>query len=304
MIEQLLGETSGLATRQQLLGRVPRTVLDGFVGREKLDRVFPHVYCRAGARLDDRTYLRAALSHAGPGAVLSHLTALAAHGLRPLSRDCVHLTVAHEVRRAGARDLVVHRRVRFDPASDQCTRRMGLPVTTLARALVDSWPLLPKADRRPLLLDTVRRGLVEVSELREALAERPNVGGAAALAQAIELAAAGCQSELEALGVLRVFTHRSLPRSTGQYEIRLPDGRKLHPDRAWPEAKLALELDGARFHTSPEDRERDLRRDRDLAAMGWLVLRYTYADVLQDPDGVRAALLAVYETRMRQLAVG
>jgi hypothetical protein len=283
---------------------VPRTAVDGFVGRQKLDRVFPHVYCRAGAHLDDRTFLRAALLHAGPDAVLSHVTALSVHGLRPLSRGCVHLTVAHAVRRAGARHLVVHRRVRFDPTSDQCTRRMGLPVTTLARALIDSWPLLPKADRRPLLLDVVRRKVVEIRELRDALAERPNVGGAGALAQAIDLAAAGCQSELEALGVLRVFTHRSLPRSTGQYEIKLPDGRKLHPDRAWPEAKLAVEMDGARFHTSPEDRQRDLDRDRELAALGWVVLRFTYAEVLKDPDGVRAKVLAVYRTRVIQLAAG
>jgi len=137
--------------------------------------------------------------------------------------------------------------------------------------------------------------------VRAALAERPNVGGHRGLAQAIDLAEAGCQSELEAMGVLSVFRHRSMPASVGQYAIRV-GGRVLHPDRAWPEVKLAVELDGARFHTDPDARRRDLARDAALAGIGWLVLRFTYADVVRDPDGVRARVLAVYRARSAQLA--
>ena len=75
-------------------------------------------------------------------------------------------------------------------------------------------------------------------------------------------------------------------------------------DRAWSEVKLAVELDGARYHTSPEDRRRDLARDTALAALGWVVLRFTYAEVLRDPEGVRARILEVYRTRLAQLRVG
>jgi hypothetical protein len=302
-IEQTLADHGGLATRQQLLARVPRTVLDGYVGRRFLDRVFPRVYCRAGRHRDDRLVLRAALAHVGPGAALSHLTALHLHGAHPLTRP-LHLTVDHDTRRAGARDLVVHRRLRFDVASEQCTVRAGLPVTALPRSLVDSWPLLSRVERRPLLLETVRRRRTTAHALRAALAERPNVAGHAALAQTIELIADGCQSELEVMGVLTVFTHRSLPRGIGQYRIPLPDGVAVHADRAWPEVKLAVEMDGARFHTSPEDRQRDLARDAALAAIGWVVLRFTYAEVLRDPDGVRARVLAVHRMRTSQLAAG
>jgi very-short-patch-repair endonuclease len=35
--------------------------------------------------------------------------------------------------------------------------------------------------------------------------------------------------------------------------------------------------------------------------MGWLVLRFTYAEVLRDPDGVRAKVLTVLRIRMAQL---
>ena len=52
-------------------------------------------------------------------------------------------------------------------------------------------------------------------------------------------------------------------------------------------ARVAVELDGAAFHGSREARERDLRRDTALAAAGWIVLRFSYARLIADPDGCR-----------------
>jgi very-short-patch-repair endonuclease len=299
VIREAVRDNDGLATRQQLLERIPAVVLDGHIGRRNLTRVFPHVYRLNDAPVDDVTLLRAALVHAGPVAALSHTTALAVWGLRSLERP-LHLTVDQSLKRAGAPQLVVHRRLHFDPESSQCVQRQGLRVTTLPRTLVDSWPLLAPEQRRPLALDVARQGKVTPAQLREALAERSNVGGRRALLQTIDLIDDGCQSELEAHGVLNVFRHRSMPSSVGQYRIQLPTGR-IRLDRAWPEVKLAVELDGATHHTSPQDRRRDLARDRELAALGWLVLRFTYGDVLRDPEGVRAKVLEVYGTRLAQL---
>ncbi|WP_246064062.1 DUF559 domain-containing protein [Blastococcus colisei] len=302
MVRDALDENGGLATRRQLLERIPAVVLDGHIGRRNLLRVFPHVYRHRDVAFDDHALLRAALLHAGPVAALSHTTALAVWGLRGLERP-LHLTVDQGLKRTGALDLVVHRRLRFDPGSDQCIERQGLRVTRLPRTLVDSWPLLPTQERRPLVLDVSRRGLVTPAQVREALSERSNVAGRRALLQAIDLIEDGVQSELEAHGVLNVFRHHSLPRSVGQRAVDLPTGR-IRLDRCWPEVKLAVELDGAAHHTSPEDRQKDLARDRELAALGWVVLRFTYADVLRDPEGVRAKVLAVYTARMRQLRAG
>jgi REase_MTES_1575 len=299
VIREAMQLDDGLATRRTLLQHVPGVVLDGHIGRRNLVRVFPHVYRLRDKAEDDLTILRAALLHVGPPGALSHTTALAVWGVRPLERP-LHATVDQSVRRAGAPDLRVHRRLRFDPASDQCVERLGVRVTVLARSLIDSWPLLPPAERRPLALDIARRRLVTAGQLREALSERPNVAGRHTLRQTIDLIADGCQSELEAMGVLHVFRHRSMPPSVGQYPIDLPTGR-IRLDRAWPEVKLAVELDGAQHHTSPEDRRRDLARDSALAALGWVVLRFTYADVLRDPDAVRARVLAAYRTRKAQL---
>jgi very-short-patch-repair endonuclease len=302
VIRAAVQDNGGLVTRRQLLERVPGVVLDGHIGRRNLVRVFPHVYRLRDTRADDLTLLRAALLHAGPVAALSHTTALAVWGVRHLEHP-LHLTVDQSLKRAGATGLAVHRRLRFDPESTQCVQRRGLTITALPRTIIDSWPLLPPAERRPLALDVARRRLVTAPQLREALAERSNVGGRRMLLQTIDLIDDGCQSELEAHGVLNVFRHRSLPPSVGQYRIELPTGR-IRLDRAWPEVKLAVELDGAAHHTSPENRREDLARDRALAGLGWVVLRFTYADVLRDPDAVRAKVLEVYRTRMAQLRAG
>jgi hypothetical protein len=297
-IRDVLDSTGGVASRTQLLRVIPSTVLDGQLGRGQLQRVFPHVYAARGNRVPDQTCLRAALLHAGDAAALSHTSSLYVWGVLPLRRP-LHLTVDQSRRRAGTQGLVVHRRNDFDPAA-HCSVVRGLRVTELARSLVDAWPLLEPKERRPLLLDVVRERRTTTKDLRASLAERPNVGGHRSLAQAVDLAENGCESELEAMGVLNVFRHRSLPPSVGQFEVTFGD-RRARLDRAWPEVRLAVELDGAQFHTSPEDRRRDLARDAALAAAGWVVLRFTYADVLRDPDGVRARVLAVYRTRAAQL---
>jgi very-short-patch-repair endonuclease len=298
----VMESSGGVATRRQLLQHLPPAVLDGTLGRRHLVRVFPHVYRLRDAAADEESTLRAALLHAGPEAALSHTTALAVWGVCALARP-LHLTVDAGIRRAGAPDLIVHRRKDFDPESSQCLERRGFRVTTLPRTVIDSWPLLPPAERRPLVLDLARRRLVTARQLDEALAERPNVAGRRGLRQAIDLVADGVRSELEAHGVLNVFRHRSLPPSVGQVRITLASGR-IYLDRAWPEAKLAVELDGARYHTSSEDRRNDLGRDTALAALGWVVLRFTYADVLRDPEGVRARVLEVYRVRLAQLQAG
>lgn len=54
-----------------------------------------------------------------------------------------------------------------------------------------------------------------------------------------------------------------------------------------------FELDGAKWHGSPEARERDLRRDAALAARGFRVVRLTHDRLIRQPEEVRAQILAI-----------
>jgi very-short-patch-repair endonuclease len=55
--------------------------------------------------------------------------------------------------------------------------------------------------------------------------------------------------------------------------------------------RLVLELDGAEWHTGIDAIERDRRRDRELVARGYLVMRVTYRQLLERWDEVEAQIL-------------
>jgi very-short-patch-repair endonuclease len=94
-----------------------------------------------------------------------------------------------------------------------------------------------------------------------------------------------------------------LPAPHLQYRVDLPGG-PVRLDAAWPELKIAVEFDGAAFHGSPGARERDLRRDAALAALGWVVLRVGYRDVTERPAVCRAQIAAVHRQRAGMVPPG
>jgi hypothetical protein len=117
------------------------------------------------------------------------------------------------------------------------------------------------------------------------------------LTELLGFIAGGCESELEIYGVRHVLAIPGIPPCEQQYRLLLRDG-PVRLDAAWPEVRMAVELDGAAFHGSPEARERDLRRDAALAAQGWLVLRFSYRRLMREPEACRAEILAAYRRRI------
>ena len=57
------------------------------------------------------------------------------------------------------------------------------------------------------------------------------------------------------------------------------------------EGRIVVELDGFEFHRTRQQFREDRRRDRELVAQGYLVLRFTAWDVMHDMDRVVAAVL-------------
>jgi very-short-patch-repair endonuclease len=69
-----------------------------------------------------------------------------------------------------------------------------------------------------------------------------------------------------------------------QYDVHRPDGRWIaRVDLALPELRIAIEYDGREVHDRPDVFVRDRRRQNDLVAAGWTVLRFSAAD-LRSPD--------------------
>lgn len=56
-----------------------------------------------------------------------------------------------------------------------------------------------------------------------------------------------------------------------------------------------VELDGFEHHATRRGFAEDRRRDRELVALGYRVLRFTYDEVVGDPGQVATAVIAALE---------
>ena len=53
-------------------------------------------------------------------------------------------------------------------------------------------------------------------------------------------------------------------------------------DVAFPDKKIAVELDGEPFHSSPHARKRDARKNWVLKKMGWTLFRFWGKEIMED----------------------
>ena len=68
-------------------------------------------------------------------------------------------------------------------------------------------------------------------------------------------------------------------------------------DLLWRDAKLVVEIDGYAFHSSRRAFERDRRKDRELHALGYRVIRITWRELVEEAEAVVAALAAALSPR-------
>jgi very-short-patch-repair endonuclease len=146
--------------------------------------------------------------------------------------------------------------------------------------------------------DTIIRGgqrrLFTVGDVHAAIARyaRPGRTGITVARQAVELIMIG---DRPAESVLEFRFHigpgrHGLPAYQYQHEVRI-GSKKYRIDFAYPEVKLAVEVDGYETHSSPEALAADHVRANQLVLAGWTVLRFAWTHVLHDPAGVAGQIL-------------
>ncbi len=293
LLTQALVRGGGLVVR----GEIDHHLIDDAVRAGRLVRVLPRVYADVAIADDPLTLRRAALKSVPLGG-LSHGTALDAYGLPVASPLPIHVTTAAAVHHIHQRTLRVHRREGFRPSAPFCVLRDGVPVVQLDQALVESWPLWTGPEQRAPAIAAVRERMTTAVRLRTKVP--PNLRGRRELLALLDQLAGGLHSELELWGHAHVFDHPSLPPARTQHPLRV-GGRTFYLDRAYLDEMVAVELDGRAYHSAPDARERDIRRDADVARTGWLTLRFSHARLTQQADRVRAELREVLATRRQQL---
>jgi very-short-patch-repair endonuclease len=292
----------GVCRSTDLAREVDRHTIGRWVAAGRLIRPHPGVVVLPNRFEEWPTRALAAIL--ATGGMLSHVSALRVWRLAP-DEQSIHVSVPPGRRALRARTVTVHR------AQQLTADRLGpFPVTLLPRTLADSWGLAMghRGTRRDIdvvrhaVIETLRDRRVTSAQLRAELERRPALPGRRQLIELLGLVDGGSHSELEIWGVQQVLRAPGMPRFEQQYRVILPSGTVLL-DAAVPELKVAVEMDGAAFHGSAEDRERDTRRDVALAALGWVVLRFSYRRLTDDPAGCRREILRVCEAR-RALLLG
>ena len=289
----------GWITWESLTARVDRKTVARWVGSGHLQRLHPGVYALPSTARDWRRRVEAAAS--ATDGVVSHRSALALWGLAPPGGP-VHLTVAMSRSGRGTTGIVLHR---TRDLRDTIRRIDGLPVSCVERAVVDSWGSpagLSRADLRAAAIGAVRRRLCLPRQLVDEVERRPCLRSRAALLLLVGLLADGCQSELEIWGCLNVLRAPGMPAFVQQRRVAV-GSEVFYLDAAYDEVRLAIEMDGAAWHGSREQRERDIRRDALLATIGWQTMRFGYRRLTAAPDGCRRDVVAAYNARRRLFGV-
>lgn len=155
----------------------------------------------------------------------------------------------------------------------------GIPVTSLARTLVDNAPGQTSRVLGGWIDDATRRLGLDLSDLRRC-AERLAVPGRPApseLRVALALRDPAFQpgdSRLESEALLAI-ARAGLPLPVAQHRVVRPDGTPAFIDLAYPGSWVAIELDGYEPHSGRTAFDRDRARGNDLVLLGWRVLRFT-----------------------------
>jgi very-short-patch-repair endonuclease len=283
-IAAIAGAQHGLITSGQLeaLG-LSRPALTQRVEAGRLHRLRRGVYAVGHISLSLTAQRLAAVLACGNRAVASHTTAAAMWGLRQTSSPTHHVTAPAHPR--SRHDIRVHRRALQD---DDKSRRDGVPVTSLARTLVDLGDVVPAVQVRNALVRAEQARLLEMTAIERALARAKRTRGAAALREVLRVYDDRWQqtrSELElAFHDLIVANHLPEP------EINAWIADRFLVDALWRRQRLIAEVDGETFHGTPSARRDDARRDRALRGHGFLVLRFGFREVIHQPGEVARRL--------------
>jgi very-short-patch-repair endonuclease len=248
-----------------------------------------NTYLPAAIADDIRARVTAVLLGAPPCAVISHLTAASLWGLRiPLVPEDgrVHLTVPPSTRIRSRADRQVHCAAL---AEWQVVRRGGVPRTSPGRTWRDLAAGLPAAALLAVTDQMLARRYPREA-FQRLLDEGRGLRGIRAARRVLAVADPLAGSPMES--VLRWMIHEAgLPAPVLQHTVRGPRGEFIgRVDLAWPERRVLVEFDGD-IHRERNVFVNDVRRQNGLVLAGWVVLRFTSADVRGRPAWVLATIL-------------
>ena len=284
-VSALLREQHGVMSAEQACVRgETRSSIRTMERRGELIRCASGVYRHAAV---PESWEAAVMVHAlATSGVVSHRCAAQWHRLDGVECDAVEATVAPGFGRSPATG-VVHESNQISLAG--VVRRRGVRVMGIGRTLLDL-AACAGADVAGEAMDSALRDRrIRRADLAETLAVHA-VRGRPGITVFRELLADRFGSERAPLSgwsrrVQRVLVGHGLPRP--ELEHRIMSGGRLvaQVDLAYPEARIAIELDGRRWHDTSKAFVADRERWRRIDAAGWLLLPMTWSTWADGLDG-------------------
>ena len=247
----------------------------------RLHQLYVGVYAVGHTKLTIRGRWMAAVLACGPDAVLSHRDAGAFWQIRRSSRRLIDITAPGRTRNARP-GLDVHRPRRpLEP--DEWTVHDGIPVTTVARTLLDLAAVVSLDSLRYAWDDAERQKLFDLTEIQTVRGRFKRRKGL----KRIDLLIA----ERRPLPpVTRSRLEQMFVEFCARYGLPVPSMNvwigEFEVDAVFPAHHVAVELDGRDYHTHPTAQERDPVRDLKLQILGYKPTRITYRRLVTKPDEV------------------
>jgi very-short-patch-repair endonuclease len=251
----------------------------------RFHRLFRGVYSVGRPDPGRLGWFMAATLAAGPNAHLSDWSAASLWRLRKnIPSLPVHVTVPGTGGPRRRANLIVHRRA----PSPHATTHLNIPVTSPAVTIIDIAPHLSLDEIDAVVAEADKLDLITPDALRDLAAELPNRPGAAKLRRALDRHTfVLTDSHLERLFVpLGVRAGLGIPRTQTYVNSH-------RVDFIYEELGLVVETDGLRYHRTPSQQSKDLRRDQDHAVAGQERLRFSHWQVRFEPERVVEVLEAV-----------
>lgn len=281
-LDEVARAQHGLVTTQQAVKSLGPSRKQRWVAERRLLSVQPGVFRVAGSpETWHQGLLAAALS---ADAIVSHRSAAELWGLiQPAGYIDVSVKPpSHPRLRPPA---IAHRILDLHP--ELAVERVGLRLTDPTRTIIDLGLVLPTWAVR----DSLSRGLTtrlfqvdEVERLRDALG-RQGRNGTGVVRELLDerLLTMGDEESLLEKRFLDLVRRHGVPPHSFQFEVWHGGRFIARVDAAYPDRKLAIEVDGFAHHSSPDALQRDRTRQNRLVALGWTVLRFTWDDVVRRP---------------------
>jgi very-short-patch-repair endonuclease len=256
------------------------------------------VYRLAGSRRTWEQRLLALTLAAGPAAAASHRSAAALLAIPGFERRAPIEVTTPRVSRHRADGEIVHRWRPFP--HHHLTVIEGIVTTRVARTLCDLAGVLHPGKTERAIDNCLAMGIATPGTLQAAFSDLASRGrkGTAVLRLLLADRSAGYippASETEAR-FRDLVREAGLPEPVRQLDVGDDEAWIGRVDVAYPPARLLIELDSRRHHSSKLDVEADAARDRRLTRTGWRVVRFTWTDLVERPGWVVSELRRLLES--------